>query len=172
MTNPIPDELFPVVDEHGNEIAIAHRSVCHDGKSMLLHPVIHLHLFNDKGEIYLQKRAMTKDILPGRWDTSVGGHVCPGESPDKALKREAEEELGLHIFEFRKTGEYIWESPREREYVYSFTGTSDETPLINPDEIDDGRYWTLQEISDNLGKGIFTPNFEHEHKALLTTELH
>ena len=59
---------------------------------------------------------------------------------------------------------YIWESARERELVYSFTGTSDEIPVVNPDEIDDGRFWSLTEIRNNLGKGIFTPNFEHEFK--------
>jgi isopentenyldiphosphate isomerase len=167
MISNIPDELFPVVDEHGNEIALAHRSVCHDGKSKLLHPVVHLHLFNKTGELYLQKRAMTKDLLPGKWDTSVGGHISPGESAEAALKREALEELGLIKFEFKPVGKYIWESPREREYVYSFTGTTDELPVINPEEIDDGRYWTMQEINDNIGKGVFTPNFEHEYKEFL-----
>jgi len=51
-------EIFPVVDEDGNEISTAPRTVCHDGKSMLLHPVVHLHLFNEKGELFLQKRSM------------------------------------------------------------------------------------------------------------------
>lgn len=41
---------------------------------MLLHPVVH-HLFNFRGELYLQKRPEWKDIQPGRWDTAVGGHV-------------------------------------------------------------------------------------------------
>ncbi len=172
MNCSIPDELFPVVDEHGNEIALAQRSVCHNGKSMLLHPVVHLHLFNKSGELYLQKRAMTKDLLPGKWDTSVGGHISPGERVEDALKRETLEELGLTVFEFRLIGKYIWESPREREYVYSFTGTTGESPVINPEEIDEGRYWTMQEIRDNIGKEIFTPNFEHEYRILLTTELH
>jgi isopentenyldiphosphate isomerase len=80
-------EIFPVVDEEGNEISLAPRTVCHDGKSMLLHPVVHLHLFNEKGELFLQKRALTKDLLPGKWDTSVGGHISPGEKPEEALKR-------------------------------------------------------------------------------------
>ncbi|HZL76133.1 MAG TPA: NTP pyrophosphohydrolase, partial [Bacteroidales bacterium] len=42
MKNSVPDEWFPVVDEEGNTTGKALRSVCHDGKSMLLHPVVHL----------------------------------------------------------------------------------------------------------------------------------
>ena len=72
--------MFPVVDEEGNIIAAATRGKCHNG-SKLLHPVIHLHVFNSKGELYLQKRPDWKDIQPGKWDTSVGGHIdcryCP-----------------------------------------------------------------------------------------------
>jgi isopentenyldiphosphate isomerase len=60
----LTEEWFPIVDEEGNEISRAPRSVCHDGKSMLLHPVVHLHLFNRQGELFLQKRAMSKDLLP------------------------------------------------------------------------------------------------------------
>jgi isopentenyldiphosphate isomerase len=159
-------EMFPVVDEDGNEISQAPRSVCHNGKSMLLHPVVHFHLFNDKGGLFLQKRAMTKDLLPGKWDTSVGGHISPGETPETALRREAEEELGLKNFNFRFVKKYIWESIRERELVFSFAGTSEDTPVANPDEIDEGRFWPLEEIKDNLGKGIFTPNFEREFEEL------
>jgi isopentenyldiphosphate isomerase len=80
MKNNIIEEWFPVVDEEGNEISIASRSVCHNGKSKLLHPVVHLHLLNGKGELYLQKRASTKDLLPGKWGTSIGGHINPGGS--------------------------------------------------------------------------------------------
>jgi len=169
MNNHDTDELFPVVDEEGNEISIAPRSICHDGKSKLLHPVVHFHLFNRRGELFLQKRAMTKDLLPGKWDTSVGGHINPGEKIEAALHREAEEELGLKSFEFKFLKKYIWESPRERELVYSFTGRSEEIPEINSNEIDEGRYWSFEEILDCLGKDIFTPNFEHEFNMIFIT---
>lgn len=162
-----PEEWFPIVDEDGKEISRAPRSVCHDGKSMLLHPVVHMHLFNANGEIFLQKRALTKDLLPGYWDTSVGGHIAPGEKIEDALKREALEELDLTDFNYMFIRKYIWESPRERELVYSFTGNSDTVPLINKDEIELGRFWTLTEIELNLGKGLFTPNFEHEFRLIL-----
>jgi len=160
------DELFPIVDEEGNEISRALRSVCHNGKSKLLHPVVHMHLLNDRGELFLQKRAMTKDLLPGYWDTSVGGHMSPGESPEEALKRETLEELGLKEFICKFIKKYIWESPREKELVYSFKGISENYPLINKDEIDDGRFWSIEEIRENLNKNVFTPNFEHEFKML------
>jgi isopentenyldiphosphate isomerase len=163
------NELFPVVDEEGNEISRATRHVCHNGKSKLLHPVVHMHLFNDRGELFLQKRAMTKDLLPGYWDTSVGGHMSPGETPDEALKRETMEEIGLKDFSSKLVKKYIWESPREKELVYSFEGTSKIQPVINSDEIDDGRFWSMKEIRKNLGKNVFTPNFEHEIKMLFIT---
>jgi isopentenyldiphosphate isomerase len=171
MNTQDPEELFPVVDEDGNQISLAPRSVCHDGKSKLLHPVVHLHLFNEKGELYLQKRALTKDLLPGYWDTSVGGHLSPGENAEDALRREAQEELGITRIGFRFNRRYIWESERERELVYSFTGSTSETPVPDRHEIEEGRYWSIGEIKSNLRKGVFTPNFEHEFRTLAGADL-
>ena len=156
----LPEELFPVVDDDGNEISLAPRSVCHDGKSMLLHPVVHLHLLNPNGDLFLQKRAMTKDLLPGMWDTSVGGHMSSGETA---------EELGLKDLTFHLNKKYKWQSPRERELVYSFTGSCNDIPVTNPDEIDEGRFWEMEEIKESLGKNIFTPNFEFEFNMLYIT---
>lgn len=166
MKTSDPEEWFPVVDEEGNTTGKALRSICHDGKSMLLHPVVHLHLFNSKGELFLQKRSKTKDIQPGKWDTSVGGHVSPDEKPEEALLREAREELGLKSFTPMFLGKYVWESSRERELVNSFSTVSEEIPVINKDEIEDGRFWTLDEIKENLGSEVFTPNFELEFRRM------
>lgn len=169
MKNSSHEEWFPIVDEQGNIIDKALRSVCHDGKSRLLHPVVHLHLFNSAGELFLQKRAMTKDIQPGKWDTSVGGHVSQGETIREALTREVTEELGLKNFKPRFLEQYEWESQQERELVNSFSTTTDEAPAINRDEIEEGRYWSLDEIKRVIGKNVFTPNFEHEFRMLFSS---
>ena len=90
-------EWFPLVNEEGETIGKATRKECHSG-SKLLHPVIHLHIFNKDGDLYLQKRSMNKDIQPGKWDTAVGGHIDYGESVEEALRREVREELGITDF--------------------------------------------------------------------------
>ena len=77
--------------------------------------------------------------------------------------------LGLEVFDYQFRKKYIWESERERELVYSFTGSSTNIPEINRDEIEDGMFWTLEDINLNLGKGIFTPNFENEFRMIIFT---
>ena len=57
------DEQFPIVDENGNLLGAVSRGHAHDG-SKILHPVVHLHVFNSKGELYLQHRPEWKDIQP------------------------------------------------------------------------------------------------------------
>ena len=160
------EEWFPVVDEDGKLIGKAPRSVCHDGKSMLLHPVVHLHLLNKEGKFFLQKRSKKKDIQPGKWDTSVGGHIAPGETIEDALLREVREEIGLKNFQPQFINRYVWESTRERELVFSFITVSDFIPVIDREEIDEGKFWTIDEIRRNIRKGIFTPNFENEFGLL------
>jgi isopentenyldiphosphate isomerase/intracellular septation protein A len=160
------EEWFPIVNNEGKIIGKAPRSICHNSTSMLLHPVVHLHLFNKSGKLFLQKRAKTKDIQPGKWDTSVGGHIGLGERIEDALIRETKEELGLTNFKPQFLVSYIWESSRERELVNSFSATSEVIPVINEDEIEEGKFWSFSEIKENLGKEIFTPNFEHEFNML------
>ena len=157
-------EIFPVVDEMGNIIGAASRGECHNG-SKLLHPVVHLHLFDKAGRLYLQKRPEWKDIQPGKWDTAVGGHVDLGENIYQALEREVREELGLNVSGAKLLRQYVFESDRERELVNAFTIVSEEEPRPS-DELDGGRFWTKEEIADSIGKGIFTPNFESEYQLL------
>lgn len=161
MSGPDMNEIFPLVNEEGVVIGKATREECHNG-SFLLHPVVHLHVFNSRGQLYLQKRALNKDIQPGKWDTSVGGHVGCDETIEVALRREALEELGIQGFKAIYLGKYTYRSDREFELVNSFYTVFDGEISPDPGEISEGRFWDILEIRDNLGKNVFTPNFEHE----------
>lgn len=159
-------ELFPLVDTEGNVIGRATRGECHGG-SMLLHPVVHLHLFDADGRLYLQRRPEWKDIQPGKWDTAVGGHVDYGEEVTDALVRETREELGLEIEagDARLLRRYVFESDRERELVNAYMLVSDRAPAPT-NELDGGRFWSREEILSSMGREVFTPNFEREYMML------
>lgn len=154
-------EIFPIVDDEGRVVGSATRGECHCG-SKLLHPVVHLHVFNSQGDIYLQRRPAWKDIQPGKWDTAVGGHVDYGETPEEALRREVREELGITDFAPEFVDKYVFESQRERELVYVNRTTYNGPITPSADELDGGRFWTMQEIREAIGQGILTPNFESE----------
>lgn len=159
-------EYFPLVNEEGKTIGKATRKECHSGSKML-HPVVHLHIFNDNGDLYLQKRSMRKDIQPGKWDTAVGGHIDYGESVEEALRREVREELGVTDFSPVMITSYIFESAIEKELVNTFRTVYNGPFNPDPEELDGGRFWTIDEILESIGKGIFTPNFENEFQSIV-----
>ena len=138
------NELFPIVDVNGNIIGSATRRECHSG-SMILHPVVHLHIYRKDGSIFLQKRAMSKDIQPGKWDTAVGGHVDLGESVYMALAREAKEELGIEVNNPQFLCSYPFRSSVEYELV---------TLRLGDTVIVDGVEKTILRCRDNTGQKL------------------
>jgi isopentenyldiphosphate isomerase len=160
----MPEELLPLVDEEGRVVGTAPRSEVH-GNPRLMHPVVHCVVTDRSGRLLLQLRSRHKDVQPGKWDTSVGGHVDPGETIEEALRRELREELGLvpeaggPEFLYR----YVMRSEIETELVHTFRLTSEGPFHPDPNEIDDVRFWTPAEIEARLGSGVFTPNFEDEY---------
>ena len=158
-------EYFPIVEPSGLVIGRSTREYCHGGAKPL-HPVIHIHIIDRFSRIYLQKRSMKKDIQPGKWDTAVGGHVSYGESVVEAVYREAFEELRLMEFNPIYIETYQFESSvvKEMVSVFAAVGTYDLTPDM--DEVDEGRWWPIEEIDANIGKGVFTPNFESEFQMI------
>jgi isopentenyldiphosphate isomerase len=114
----------------------------------------------------MQKRVMTKKIQPGKWDTAVGGHVDYGEQIEEALLRETREELGVTDFKPEFIMKYQFRSSIEAELVYIYRCIYDGVFQPDPSEVEEGRFWSLDEIKNNIGKEIFTPNFELEIEKL------
>lgn len=87
-----------------------------------------------------------------------------GESVEQALHREVREELGVTDFQPIPMGHYVFESQREKELVYVHRCVYDGEVHPSKEELAGGRFWSLLEIKENLGKGVFTPNFENEFR--------
>ena len=160
-------EILPVVNEAGQVTGRAPREMFHFNKTKkMLHPVVHLHLFNSKGELFLQHRPSFKKVQPDKWDTAVGGHIAYGETIAEALARETFEEIGITGNRPVFLERYIWETDVERELVYMFLLMTDVLPEINARELSGGKFWNPDEIRASAGSGIFTPNFLHEFEWL------
>jgi isopentenyl-diphosphate delta-isomerase type 1 len=157
------EEILELVDDNGNVIGTAPRSECHKNPS-LLHRVVHVFVFSTDGSLLLQKRSEAKDIQPGKWDTSVGGHVDPGETILQAAQRELSEELGISGTELSFLHTYKWTSERESELVYSFKTAYKGRINFDREEISQVAYFTASELKEKIGHNFFTPQFEYEWK--------
>lgn len=171
MNRKVQEELFDLVDESGRIIGRASRNEVH-GNPDLLHQVVHVLVFASDGRLFLQKRSEDKDVQPGKWDTSVGGHVDAGETADEAVRRELAEELGIpgaagNLPELVFLHEYVHRNDYESELVRTFMCRWDGPFVLQESELDDGRYWNLAEIDNAAGSpeadsGPFTPSFLDE----------
>lgn len=165
------DEFLEVVDELGQVVGAEPRSKCH-GDPALAHRAVHVFVRNSRGDLFLQKRALSKRIQPGKWDTSVGGHVLPGESWERAAARELLEELGVRLEDLGGPSalghlhDYVWRSPVETEHVRTYELAHEGPFRLDSIEIDEGRYWTVDELRAAAGTGVLTPNLEEELRLL------
>lgn len=166
------EELLDIVDKNDRVIGRASRSDVH-GNPSLLHRVIHVLVFNSQGRLFLQKRADDKDVQPGKWDTSVGGHVDAGEEQKAAALRELAEELGIpptdvEAPELIFLHAYIHSNDYESEFVHTWMCRWDGPFALQKSEISDGRFWNIDEIDpltrQSAKTSPFTPNFLDELK--------
>ena len=140
------EEMFDVVDSSDKVIGRASREEVH--RKGLLHRSTHLLVFDGSGRVLLQKRSMRKDRFPGRWDSSVSGHVDSGEHYDECVVRETMEEIGIDL---AGTPDRLFkinacdETDREFTWVYR---TESEGPFSpNEDEISEIGWFTWEETS-------------------------
>jgi isopentenyl-diphosphate delta-isomerase type 1 len=137
------EEILEIVDNNNRVIGTAGRSEIH--KQRFMHRSVHVFLFNSAGELFLQKRAQTKDEFPGYYDSSAAGHVNPGESYHEAAERELKEELGIEA-PLKKVTELPASRETGWEFVSFYSAVADDAVMLNRDEIEEGRFYSLKEI--------------------------
>lgn len=145
MPETSADELFDVVDSEDRVLRQEKRGVVHrDG---LFHRAIHVFVFNQAGQLYLQRRSLTKDSAPGKWVSSCSGHVDSGEDYDVAARRELKEEIGLAdpeelepVFKEQPC------KPTGNEFVWVYRCVSEGPFVLDPDEVIEGQWIDLDAL--------------------------
>lgn len=163
-------EYLDIVDREDRVIGRALRQQCH-GNPGLIHRAVHVFIFNAHGDLFLQKRAADKDVAPDLWDSSAGGHAAAGESWEQAARRELLEELGIGGVALEPLYRYLYRNAVESEMIHSYSALYEGPFTLNTEEISDGRFWALRDIHRDLGRHVFTPNFEWEYEHRLHQSL-
>ncbi|HXX54008.1 MAG TPA: NUDIX domain-containing protein [Thermodesulfovibrionales bacterium] len=160
------EEQIEIVNQNGEVIGLAPRGEVHSNPS-LMHRVVHVLLFDPGGRLLLQKRSRAKDVAPGMWDTSVGGHVGIGEELSSSVARELDEELGISECELAYLYSYIHRGRNETELVSTYRCVYNGNISFNKTEIDEVRFWSIEDIKSHMGKGILSEHFEDEFRTYL-----
>ena len=147
---PGTGEILDVVDASDCVIGQAPREEVHVRR--LRHRAVHVFLFNERGEVFVQKRAASKDTFPHRYDSSASGHLTSGEAYDACALRELREELDLTIVRSQLQKQFKIEACERTggEFVWAYSVQTDEAPHVNPQEIESGAFWSLAEIRARL----------------------
>ena len=141
-----PEEWFDVVDDKDSVVSRATRREVH--ARGLRHRAVHVLVFNRAGELFLQKRSLSKDVAPGAWDSSASGHVDAGEEYDACAKRELQEELGLHVASApRRWLRLLACDETGQEFVWVYRQEAEGPFTLHPEEIERGGWFPVGEVN-------------------------
>lgn len=152
------DEMFDIVNKRDEVIGRATRRKAHE--CGLPHRATHVVVGDSQGRVFLQKRSMAKDTVPGRWDSACSGHVDAGESYEAAAARELRGEIGLDIntlggadaleplFTLTPCEANGWEFQR----IFRLKHHGPFQFKLNPAEIERGEWWTREALSRALAE--------------------
>lgn len=145
------DEIMDIVDL--NDVVIGQATQDEVYAKLLPHRIVHVLIFNSKGEMAMQLRSAKKSYCPLHWVTTVGGHVQTGESYEQAALREMKEEIGVQLpMEFFKKDSYN-DTRNLQKFLVTFKATYNGPFTINPDEVERVDFFSLEAIQEMMQEG-------------------
>ena len=155
IANPA-EELVEIVDRDNHVIgAVTRRIIRQQG---LTHRATYILVFNDQGELFIQKRTMIKDIYPGYWDVAAGGVVLAGEDYEQSARRELQEELGVGPVKLRPLFDQYYQDDDNKVWGRIFSCTHNGPFTLQAEEIDHGRFIAPAEVTVLNQREPFTPD--------------
>jgi len=152
---PQATELIVLLDENHNEIGTAPKLASHHAHTPL-HKAFSCYVFNDRAELLVTQRALSKKVWPGVWTNSVCGHPAPGESYEDAIVRRATYELGMELADITLIlPQYQYTTPPfqgiiENEFCPVFAARPVSGPQPNPEEVEAFKWMAWDDYVNEL----------------------
>ena len=148
------EELVVLVNTEDNILGLMEKQQAH--VNGLLHRAFSVFLFNEAGEMLLQKRAEKKYHSPLQWTNAVCSHPRNGETYLEGANRRLKEELGIeteltekfHFIYKADVGGGLW----EHELDHVFTGSYNADFNLNKDEVEEVRFVSLEDLDKEMSE--------------------
>jgi isopentenyl-diphosphate delta-isomerase len=145
-------EKVILVDKNDNEVGTMEKQEAH--VKGLLHRAFSVFIFNDKNELLLQRRAVKKYHSGGLWTNTCCSHPRQNEKTKDAAKRRLLEEMGMRST-LIKQFDFVYKAKLdnnlyEHEFDHVFFGFTNDLPIINPEEVEEYTYKTLEDIGNEM----------------------
>jgi 8-oxo-dGTP pyrophosphatase MutT (NUDIX family) len=155
MNNP-RDETVQIVNEENTEIAAVSRRIMRE--QQLIHRACYILVFNQTGDLFVQKRTMTKDVYPGYYDVAAGGVVLAEESYEESAQRELAEELGIEGVALTPCFDNYFEDTANKVWGRVFRCKHEGPFTLQKEEIESGGFMNVTQILDAADSQLFTPD--------------
>ena len=150
------DEIVAIVDEHNNVVGAAPRREMRAKR--LTHRSTYILVYNSRGELYVQKRTLTKDVFPGYYDVAAGGVVLAGEAYEQGAERELEEEMGIGGVPLTRLFDFYFEDEHTRLWGCAFSCIYDGEVVLQEEEVESGAFVRVSDILHRAKTEPFTPD--------------
>lgn len=150
------DEVVVIVDHRNNVVGSAPRREMRAKR--LPHRSTYIMVFNAQGDLYVQKRTMTKDVFPGYYDIAAGGVVLAGETYEVGAVRELEEEMGIRNVPLTPLFDFYFEDDHTRLWGRAFSCVYDGEVVLQPEEVESGAFVAIHDILRRAEAEPFTPD--------------
>lgn len=161
----IKEEWWPIVSNQGKIVGSIHYLTSLQDEKKYLHPVVRVLLIED-AMILLEKKSSEDLFYPGLWDNTISSHARMGETIERCVERTAEERYSITDFKYMHLANYTLEVEQEKQYVFLFVCCQQYEFKLNSNSDNHLKWWTHQQIEENLETGIFTDNFKIEFDLL------
>lgn len=166
------EEQVVLISENDDVIGVMEKMQAHENG--VLHRAFSVFLFNDKGELLLQKRAADKYHSPNQWTNAVCSHPRIEETYLQAAERRLMEELGIeadlsekfHFIYKAEVGNKLWEHEKDHVFVGNYNGDF----RLNPEEVSEIRYISMEDLDREMKEQ--PENFTEWFKIILNEYKH